>query len=38
MGQRPAGRYSIERVDVNGNYEPSNCIWLLHSEQSKNRR
>jgi hypothetical protein len=38
MGPRPAGRYSIERVDVNGDYEPSNCIWLLHSEQSKNRR
>ena len=38
MGPRPAGEYSIERVNVNGNYEPSNCIWLPKSQQSKNRR
>ncbi|HEY1895138.1 MAG TPA: hypothetical protein VGG62_02650 [Terracidiphilus sp.] len=38
MGPRPPGRYSIERVDVNGHYEPTNCIWLPMSEQSKNRR
>jgi hypothetical protein len=37
MGPRPDG-HSIERVDVNGNYEPSNCIWLPMAEQSKNRR
>jgi hypothetical protein len=30
--------YSIERVDVNGNYEPSNCVWLLRILQAKNRR
>ena len=29
---------SIERIDVNGNYEPSNCKWIPKPEQSKNRR
>ncbi len=29
---------SIERKDVNGNYEPHNCIWIPRNEQSKNRR
>jgi hypothetical protein len=38
MGERPSGSYSIERVNVNGNYEPSNCVWIHNAEQSKNRR
>ena len=29
---------SIERIDVNGNYEPSNCTWIPISEQCKNTR
>jgi hypothetical protein len=29
---------TIERKDVNGNYEPGNCTWIPNSEQSKNRR
>ena len=29
---------TIERVNVNGNYEPSNCTWIPRSEQPKNRR
>jgi hypothetical protein len=28
---------SIERDDVNGNYEPSNCRWINMSMQSRNR-
>ena len=38
MGFRPTNKHSIERLDVNGNYEPQNCIWLLIKDQSKNRR
>lgn len=28
---------TIERLDVNGNYEPLNCTWIEKSEQSKNK-
>ena len=29
---------SIDRIDVNGNYEPSNCRWITIIEQQKNKR
>lgn len=29
---------SLERVNVNGNYEPSNCIWITMKEQARNTR
>ena len=29
---------TIERINVNGNYEPSNCTWIPMSEQSNNTR
>lgn len=37
MGTRPIGQ-TLDRIDTNGNYEPSNCKWSTGSEQAKNRR
>ena len=33
-----ADNLTIEREDVNGNYEPSNCTWIPAALQSVNRR
>lgn len=37
MGVRPTVTCTIERVNVNGNYEPDNCIWLEGNLQARNK-
>lgn len=38
MGLRPSSLHSLDRINVDGHYEPGNCRWATPREQGNNRR
>lgn len=38
MGEKPGPEYTLDRIDVNGNYTPENCRWATPEQQRFNKR
>lgn len=38
IGRKPTSNHSLDRIDFNRDYEPSNCRWATDFEQNNNKR
>jgi hypothetical protein len=38
MGEKPTPKHSIDRINVNWDYDPFNCRWATAKEQARNKR
>jgi hypothetical protein len=38
LGRKPTPKHSIDRIDVNGHYEPGNVRWADDATQARNKR
>lgn len=38
MGNRPSKNHRLGRININGNFELSNCKWMTKKEQNNNKR
>lgn len=38
MGPKPSPKHEIDRIDVNGDYDPMNCRWVTRAVNARNKR
>lgn len=38
MGERPSKAHTLDRINPDGHYEPTNCRWATWDQQGMNRR
>ena len=38
MGRKPTHKHTLDRINVDGDYKPSNCRWATWKQQNNNKR